>query len=130
MIIDSSAVLAILLGEEDGPAFAKAIGTADICRMSAVNWLETAIRIDLGGDPIASNAFDDFVREAHVMIEPVDLEQVQTARRAYAAYGKGRSPAKLNLGDCFAYALAKTRAEPLLFKGNDFSRTDVTAALS
>ncbi len=130
MIVDSSAVLAILLGEEDAPAYAKAIESADQCRMSAVNWLEAAIRIDLIGDPIASNAFDDFMRESGIVVEPVDLDQVQIARGAYRAYGKGTThPARLNFGDCFAYALAKLASEPLLFKGTDFSQTDLTPAV-
>ncbi len=130
MIVDSSAVLAILLGEEDAPTYAKAIESADECRMSAVNWLEAAIRIDLIGDPIASNAFDDFMREAGIVVEPVDHDQVQIARGAYRAYGKGTThPARLNFGDCFAYALAKLASEPLLFKGTDFSQTDLTSAV-
>jgi ribonuclease VapC len=130
MIIDSSAVLAILLGEEDAAIYAGAIESAGECRMSAVNWLETAIRIDLRGDPIASNAFDDFMREAGITVEPVDLEQAQIARGAYRAYGKGTThPARLNFGDCFAYALAKLASEPLLFKGDDFVQTDLVPAL-
>jgi ribonuclease VapC len=130
MIVDSSAVLAILLGEEDAAVYAGAIESAEECRISAVNWLETAIRIDLSGDPIASNAFDDFMREAGIAVEPVDLEQVQVARNAYRAYGKGTThPARLNFGDCFAYALAKLASEPLLFKGDDFAKTDLTPAI-
>ena len=130
MIIDSSAVLAILFADEDALDFARAIETAEARRMSAANWLETAIRVDIGGDPIASNAFDDIMREAGVIVEAVTVEQAEIARRAYRAYGKGtRHRAGLNFGDCFAYALAKTTGEPLLFKGDDFSRTDVRAAL-
>jgi ribonuclease VapC len=130
MIIDSSAVLAILFGEEDAAVYAGAIESAGECRMSAANWLEAAIRIDLRGDPIASNAFDDFMREAGIAVEPVDLEQAQIARSAYRAYGKGTThPARLNFGDCFAYALAKIVSEPLLFKGEDFAQTDLVPAL-
>ena len=131
MIVDSSAVLAILFAEEDAEVYAGAIESAEECRMSAVNWLEAAIRIDLSGSPIASNAFDDFMREAGIRVEPVDLEQIQIARGAYRAYGKGTThPAQLNLGDCFAYALAKLSSEPLLFKGSDFTRTDLTPAVA
>jgi ribonuclease VapC len=131
MIVDSSAVLAILMAESDAPFFAKAIESAEECRMSAVNWLEAAVRIDLGGDPIASNAFEDFMRESGIDVEAVDLEQAQIARNAYRAYGKGTAhPARLNLGDCFAYALAKLRAEPLLFKGDDFGKTDLVTRTS
>jgi ribonuclease VapC len=130
MILDSSAVLAILLREEQALTYATAIESADECLMSAVNWLETAIRVDLSGEPIASNAFDDFMREANVIVKEVDLEQVLLARLAYRAYGKGTGhPAKLNLGDCFAYALAKLTGEPLLFKGGDFAQTDILPAV-
>jgi ribonuclease VapC len=131
VIIDSSAVLAILFAEEDAHNYARAIEAAETCRISAANWLETAIRVDLGGAPIASNAFDDFVREAGVIVEAVTAGQAQVARRAYSAYGKGTGhPAGLNFGDCFAYALAKETREPLLFKGKDFSRTDIEAAIA
>ena len=130
MIIDSSAVLAILFAEEDAPVFAQAIEAAEARRMSAANWLETAIRVDQGGDAVASNAFDDFFDQAGVSVEAVTATQAQLARRAYRAYGKATGhPAKLNFGDCFAYALAKETGEPLLFKGDDFSRTDVRPAL-
>ena len=129
MIIDSSAVLAILLAEDDAAEFARAIETAERRRMSAASWLEMAIRVDHGGDPIASNAFDDFVRQADMVIEPVTEAQAQIARRAYRAYGKGNHPAGLNFGDCFGYALAKATGEPLLFKGNDFAQTDIDPAL-
>jgi ribonuclease VapC len=131
VIIDSSAVLAILFAEEeDAGDYARAIEAAEPRRMSADNWLETAIRVDRGGDPIASNAFDDFVRVAEVRVEAVTVEQVRLARQAYGAYGKGTGhPAKLNFGDCFACALAKIIGEPLLFKGDDFSRTDLESAL-
>ena len=130
MIIDSSAVLAILLGEEDAAVYAGAIESAEECRMSAVNWLETAIRIDLGCDPISQNAFEDFMRESGIVAEPVDIEQARIARSAYRAYGKGTGhPARLNFGDCFAYALAKLAGDSLLFKGDDFARTDIIATV-
>jgi len=130
MILDSSAVLAILFAEHDAPDFARALESADARRMSAANWLETAIRVDMGGSAIASNAFDDLMREAGVIVEAVTPEQAQIARRAYRAYGKGTGHrAALNFGDCFAYALAKTTGEPLLFKGDDFAQTDIKPAL-
>jgi ribonuclease VapC len=130
MIIDSSAVLAILFAEDDAPEFARAIEMAGARRMSAGNWLETAIRVDMGNSPIASNAFDDLVREAGIAVEAVTAPQVEIARQAYRAYGKGTGhPAQLNFGDCFAYALAKEAGEPLLFKGDDFPHTDIQAAL-
>ncbi|HUO85036.1 MAG TPA: type II toxin-antitoxin system VapC family toxin [Thermoanaerobaculia bacterium] len=126
MIIDSSAILAILFGEPDAPAYARAIVAAEVRRISAANWLETAIRIDSGAGAIASNAFDDLIREASIEVMPVTHEQARIARSAYRAYGKGSGhPAQLNFGDCFAYGLAKVTGEPLLFKGTDFSETDI-----
>jgi ribonuclease VapC len=131
MIIDSSAMLAILFAEDDAAAYAAAIEKAGGCRISAATWLESAIRIDLTGSPLASLAFDDFVREARLVIEPVDEPQVRLARAAYRAFGRGSGhPAGLNFGDCFSYALSKLRDEPLLFKGRDFPETDVRPALT
>jgi ribonuclease VapC len=126
MIIDSSAILAILFGEPDAPEYARAIVAAGERRISAANWLESAIRIDSGSGPIGSNAFDDLIREASIDVMPVTDEQARIARSAYRAYGKGSGhPAQLNFGDCFAYGLAKVMGEPLLFKGNDFAETDI-----
>ena len=126
MIVDSSALLAILFAEPDRELYAAAIDTAPSVRLSAVSFVEAAARIDMGRSPAASDAFDDLIREARVTIEPVTVEQAHLARRAYRTYGRGSgSPARLNLGDCFAYALATAAGEPLLFKGNDFGHTDV-----
>ena len=131
MIVDSSALLAILFAEADAPRFAAAIAAARSRRVSAANWLETAIRVDQSSSALASAAFDDLVREADLIVEPVSERQVQLARTAYRSYGKGTGhPAGLNFGDCFAYALAKLTGEPLLFKGSDFGRTDVRPALA
>jgi ribonuclease VapC len=131
VIVDSSALLAILFAESDAPRFAAAIEAARSRRLSAANWLETAIRVDQASSALASAAFDDLVREANLIVEPVSEGQVQLARTAYRVYGKGTGhPAGLNFGDCFAYALAKLTGEPLLFKGADFSRTDVRSAVS
>lgn len=130
MILDSSAILAILFAEPDAAIYAAAIERAPTRRLSAATWLESAIRIDMAESPVASMDFDAFVREARVSIEPVDEEQVRLARAAYRAYGRGSGhPAALNFGDCFSYALAKLRAEPLLYKGDDFGRTDLAAAV-
>ena len=130
MIVDSSALLAILFAEPDAPRFAAAIATASSRRVSSANWLETAIRVDQASSALASAAFDDLVREAELVVEPVSERQVQIARTAYRAYGKGSGhPAGLNFGDCFAYALAKLTGEPLLFKGSDFDRTDLRSVL-
>ena len=129
MIVDSSALLAILFAEPDRELYAAAIDAAPAVRLSAVNFVEAAARVDMGRSQAASDAFDDLIREARVTIEPVTAEQAHLARRAYRTYGRGSgSPARLTLGDCFAYALAKATAEPLLFKGDDFGHTDVEVA--
>lgn len=130
MILDTSAVIAILRAEHEAPAFAKAIEMATHRRMSAVNYVEAAAVIDASRDPIARRRFDDLIEEAQVVIEPVTEVQARIARQAYNDFGKGSGhPAKLNFGDCFAYALAKAKREPLLFKGDDFPHTDVTIAV-
>jgi ribonuclease VapC len=121
VIVDTSALISILRDEPDARDFATAIAEADRRRISAANYFETAIVIDGSRDPIASRRFDDLVREAEIGIEPVTAEQARIAREAYRDFGRGSGhPARLNFGDCFAYALVKTTGEPLLFKGDDF----------
>lgn len=128
MILDSSALIAILREEAEAPEFARAIAAASHRRISAANFVEAAIVIDGSRDPVASRRFDDLVREAGLVMEPVTAAQAQLARAAYRDFGRGSGhPARLNFGDCFAYALAT--GEPLLFKGDDFVHTDVAAAL-
>ena len=128
MILDSSAVVAILRAEPEAPTMAIAIDEAEVCRISAVSYLEAAIVIDSGREPIASRRFDDFFRESDIVIESVSPWHARIAREAYRDFGKGRHRAGLNFGDCFAYALAKEKGEPLLFKGDDFCFTDIEAA--
>jgi ribonuclease VapC len=121
MIVDTSALIAILRVEPEARAFAIAIADADHRRISAANYLEAAMVIDGSHDPIASRRFDDLLREAAIAIEPVTEEQAKVAREAYRDFGRGSGhAAQLNFGDCFAYALAMTTGEPLLFKGDDF----------
>lgn len=127
MILDSSPVVAILRAEPDAPEFAEAIKSATTRRISAVNYMEAAIVIDSAADPIASRRFDDFFHASHISIEAVTPRQAELARQAYRDFGKGRHKARLNLGDCFAYALAKEMDEPLLFKERDFRHTDIEA---
>jgi ribonuclease VapC len=129
MIIDTSAVLAILLDERDAAIFASAIENADDRRMSVANYLEAAIVIDNRGDAVAQREFDRFFQRSGIIIEPVTLDEARIAREAYRDFGKGRHRAGLNFGDCFAYALARVSDQPLLFKGRDFSRTDLRSAL-
>ncbi|MEV0379500.1 type II toxin-antitoxin system VapC family toxin [Nonomuraea sp. NPDC050643] len=127
MIIDSSAIIAVINGEPEATQFAHAIA-ANVCRISAVNYVEAAIVADNRGEAMR-NAFDMLVDEMGLIIEPVTPHQARIARRAYQTYGKGNnSKAKLNMGDCFAYALAKDLDQPLPFKGEDFPHTDITPA--
>lgn len=125
MILDSSAIVAVLRAEPEASAFLRTIEFADKCRISAVSYVEAAIIIDRGGDHIARRRFDDFFRVSHIAVETVTPRQAEIARQAYRDFGKGRHRAGLNFGDCFSYALAKEMDEPLLFKGNDFLDTDI-----
>jgi len=128
VIIDTSAILAVLLAEPDAKHYATAIATASPRRMSAVALLEAAMVIESRGGTEAGLELDAFLRQAGVELMPVTREQTDAARRGWRRFGKGNHPAALNFGDCFAYALAKTHGEPLLFKGDDFSGTDVEKA--
>jgi ribonuclease VapC len=125
VILDSSAIIAILRAEPEASAMAEAITLAETSGVSVVSYVEAAIVIDSGRDAVASRRFDDFFREAPIVIEPVTLNQARLAREAYRDFGKGRHRAGLNFGDCFAYALAKDKREALLFKGEDFRHTDI-----
>jgi ribonuclease VapC len=128
MIIDTSAIIAILHDEPDAAFCAREIADASNRRVSAVNYVEAAVVIDASDDPIASRRVDDFFKAAQISIEAVTETHAQIARHAYRDFGKGSGhPAKLNFGDCFAYALAKSSGEPLLFKGNDFTHTDIAS---
>jgi ribonuclease VapC len=128
MVIDSSALVAILLREPDAVRFATAIAKSSVRLMSAANLFETCIVVDNLVDLRATRRLDAFIERTRIDIEPVTEAQVRIARQAYVDFGKGNHPAGLDVGDCFAYAVAKATGEPLLFKGNDFSRTDVTPA--
>src|SRR5262249_36373517 len=126
MIVDTSALIAILLDEPEAASCAHAIENSVVRRVSAANFVEAAVIIDASRDPVASRRFEDLIKEAQIIIEPVTESQARIAREAYRDFGKGSShPAKLNFGDCFAYALAKFTGEPLLFKGDDFAHTDI-----
>ncbi len=129
MIVDASALLAILLDEPDADAYNKVISDGfDDLLISPFNYLEVAVKADKRG-LAASKGLDQIMRVSGIEISPPTIHQVRLAREAYRRFGKGNHPARLNLGDCFAYALSKTRGEPLLFKGDDFRQTDVEAAL-
>jgi ribonuclease VapC len=129
LIVDTSALIAILRDEADAESYALALVSASAPRISVANYLETAVVIDGSRDPVASRQVDQLIAKAGLVLEPVTAEQVHVARAAYRDFGRGSGhPAKLNFGDCFAYALARCADEPLLFKGNDFSHTDLTPA--
>lgn len=129
MVIDSSALIAILSNESDAPALASAIALTVSCRMSAATLLETAIVIESRHGQIGGEKLDEFVQTAQISIEAVTPGQIDIAREAFRRYGKGHGHAAgLNFGDCFSYALAKDLGEPLLFKGDDFSKTDIGVA--
>jgi len=117
MIVDSSAIVAILREESDAEEFAEALKLAPARRMSAVTYVETGIVADCNRDPVLSLRFDELIQKAGIQVESVTPQQARIARQAYRDFGKGRHKARLNLGDCFAYALAKEMHEPLLFKG-------------
>ena len=128
MIVDTSAVLAILFHEPDAARFATAITMASSRRMSVATLVEATIVLESRSGPAAGYELDAFLQEAGIELEPVTPEQAQAARRAWRRFGKGNHPAGLNFGDCFAYALAEARREPLLFKGQDFELTDIETA--
>jgi ribonuclease VapC len=128
MIVDTSALVAILYREPEAAAFARLIHNAETCRISVATYVELSMVIEsqLGSDGMRQA--EAFFRRAGIVVEPVTIEQGELARQAFLDFGKGRHKAGLNFGDCFSYALAKAMGEPLLFKGADFSRTDIEAA--
>lgn len=128
MVIDTSAILAILLDEPEAADLERRIATDPVRLISAATLVETAIVIESRLGDAGGREFDLWLHRLDAETVPVDAEQAEMARRAWRRFGKGRHPAGLNHGDCFAYALAATRGEPLLFKGGDFSRTDLAPA--
>lgn len=130
MIVDSSALVAIARAEPDASLYSDAIENAQSVAIAAATLLEASIVVDGSRDPVISRIFDQLVRESGLVVEPFTAEHARIAREAYRDFGKGSGhPAGLNFGDCFAYALAKARNEALLYKGDDFSQTDVESAL-
>jgi ribonuclease VapC len=129
VIVDTSALAAVFFGEPEAAAFIQLIHCADRCRMSAANFVELTIVIEGQIGPEAGRQCDIFLRRAGILLEPVTIDQAYLARQAFLDFGKGRHPAGLNFGDCFAYALAKATVEPLLFKGEGFKKTDIVPAL-
>ena len=128
MTLDTSALLAVLMMEDEAGRFAKAIEAAETVRLSVASYVEAALFVDRHGDEVRRAMLDTFLKEFGIVLEPVTVEQGLVAREAFRLFGRGRHPAGLNYGDCFTYALAKVKGDPLLFKGNDFSQTDLAAA--
>jgi ribonuclease VapC len=128
MIIDTSAMVAILYREPEAAVFIQRIHDADTCRISVATWVELAMVVESQLGPDGMRQAEAFFRRAGITIEPVAVEHGELARQAFLDFGKGRHKAGLNYGDCFSYALAKATGEPLLFKGNDFALTDIEAA--
>jgi ribonuclease VapC len=128
MIIDTSALVAILFGEPEAERYIGIIHRADRVAISVANFVELALVIERQIGPKLARQCDAFFERAQIVIEPVTTQQGFLARQAYLDFGKGRHSAGLNFGDCFAYALAKATGEPLLYKGKDFAKTDIAAA--
>lgn len=128
MVIDTSAIVAIAFGEPEAPAFEQRIASDPIRLISAATVLEAAMVIEMRLGEAAGSELDLWLHKADVEIIAVEAVHADQARRAWRRYGKGRHPAGLNFGDCFSYALAALSGEPLLFKGADFSKTDIKAA--
>lgn len=125
MVIDTSAVLAILLDEPERRTFSDAIEIADVRSISVASFVESSMIVESRYGAEGVRDLDMLIAKASIALESVDVEQAHLARQAFRKYGKGRHAAGLNFGDCFSYALALARGEPLLFKGNDFVKTDI-----
>ena len=128
MIVDTSALVAILFDESDAGYYLRMVTEAPRCSMSAANYLESTIVVERRLGALGGQELELFVNRTPIYLEPVTLDQAEAARQAWRRFGRGNHPARLNYGDCFAYALSKVSGEPLLFKGMDFARTDIEPA--
>lgn len=130
MIVDSSALIALIKGEPEADSFAQAMAAASTVRVSAATYLEAFIVVDAYRNPKLSRRLEEILEHPIIVIEPVTAEQARIARQAYRDYGRGSGhAANLNFGDCFSYALAREKREAILFKGTDFSQTDLRSAM-
>ncbi len=129
MILDTSAMVAILYREPEAPALVQLIHDADLCRISVATYVELSMVVENQLGPEGVRQAEAFFRRAGILVEPVTIDQGELARQAFLDFGKGRHKAGLNYGDCFSYALAKATGEALLFKGGDFAQTDIRAAV-
>jgi ribonuclease VapC len=130
MVVDTSALMAILFQESDAPRYTEALAVAAPCRIASPTWVEAGIVIEVRYGAAGLLELDELAIESDLAIVPFTSDHARVAMAAFRHYGKGRHRASLNYGDCFSYALAKASGEPLLFKGNDFIHTDVTAAIA
>ncbi len=129
MIVDTSALIAILRDEPEAERFTRLVADADRILLSAAGYVEAGAVVDRADDPTVARRLDRLIEIAGIELEPVTAHQAEIARAAYRDFGRGSGhPARLKLGDCFAYALASETGEPLLFKGDDFGETDVASA--
>ncbi len=130
MIVDTSALIAVLRDEDDADTYRSALARSSDTAISAATWVETAVVVDANRDPVLSRRLDQLQRDADITLEPLTAEQAALARQAYREFGRGSGhPARLNLGDCYSYTLAAGTGRALLFKGDDFSHTDLASAL-
>ena len=129
MVLDTSALLAVLFDEPERRRFNELIAADPSRLLSTASFLEAGIVIETRSGEAGGRDLDLFIHRAEIALVPVDADQAEIARRAFRRFGKGRHPAGLNFGDCFAYALSKASGEALLFKGDDFSKTDIESAL-
>ena len=130
MIIETSVLVAIIKNEPEAFSFAKAMEKESVLYLCSASYFEAGIVIDSLHNPVASARLDEIVQHPKFVIEPFDGEQARIAREAYRNYGKGSGhKANLNFGDCFSYALARVKREPILYKGDDFGHTDLRSAL-
>jgi ribonuclease VapC len=130
VIIDTSAIVALLRDEPEAVGLSIVMTSAAVLRLSAASYVELSAVVDAARDPIASAALDSLIGKARIQVVPFTVDQARIAREAYQRFGRGSGhPARLNMGDCFAYALARDLGEPLLFKGRDFALTDIEMAL-
>ncbi len=129
MIVDTSALMAVILGEPDAEYFLSLMSGADELAVSAATLVEAGIVAEAKGGREAADDLESLLADLECVILPLDEQQAVAAVEAWRRFGKGRHPAALNLGDCFSYATAKTLGRPLLFKGDDFAQTDISAAL-
>ncbi|WP_213980597.1 type II toxin-antitoxin system VapC family toxin [Sphingomonas sp. dw_22] len=128
MIVDTSAIMAILIDEPERPAFVEKLARASVRQVSAGSWIELSA-VQVRGNRDYQQALDVLAAEFSLAIAPVTVEQARIGHEAYRKFGMGSGhSARLNFGDCFAYALARATGQPLLYKGDDFARTDIIAA--